>query len=57
MKITFANYELPKTGVIVVGVLYGRKLSGSAKILDKEMSGGLVRAMKASRFKGTNGQN
>ena len=56
MKITFSNPVLPKAGVIVVGILEGRKLSVSAEALDKEMSGGLVRAMKASRFKGLNGQ-
>ena len=46
MKITFANPGLPKTGVLVVGVLDERKLGGSAKALDKGMSGGLVRAIK-----------
>ena len=45
MKITFANPGLPKTGVLVVGVLDGRKLGGSAKALDKGMSGGLVRTL------------
>jgi leucyl aminopeptidase len=52
MKITFTNPGLPKNGVVVVGVLDGRKLTDSAKALDKIMSGGLVRAIKASRFKG-----
>ena len=57
MKITFANPEIPKTGVVVVGILDGLKLGGSAKALDKQMSGGLVRAMKASRFRGSNGHS
>ena len=57
MKITFTDPGLPKTGVIVVGILDGRKLGGSAKALDKIMNGGLVRAMKASRFKGICGHN
>lgn len=57
MKITFANPGLPKTGVLVVGVLDERKLGGSAKALDKGMSGGLVRAIKASRFKGSKGDS
>ncbi len=52
MKITFANPTLPETGVVVVGVLDGCKLTDSAKALDKKMGGGLVRAIKASRFKG-----
>jgi leucyl aminopeptidase len=52
MKITFANPAMPEKGVVVVGVLDGRKLTDSAKALDKKMAGGLVRAIKASRFKG-----
>lgn len=52
MKITFSNPEMPKKGVVVVGVLDGRKLTDSARELDKLMGGGLVRAIKASRFKG-----
>jgi leucyl aminopeptidase len=57
MKITFSNPGLPKTGVIVVCVLDGRKLGVSAMALNKEMGGGLVRAMKASRFKGSSGHS
>jgi leucyl aminopeptidase len=57
MKITFANPGLPETGVLVVGVLDGRKLGDSANALDKKMSGGLVRAIKASRFKGSKGHS
>jgi len=57
MKITFANPKLPETGVVVVGVLDGRKLTDSAKALDKKMGGGLVRAIKASRFKGARGSS
>jgi len=53
MKITFANPGLPKTGVAVVGVCDGRKLTDSATALDKKMGGGLLRAIKASRFKGS----
>jgi leucyl aminopeptidase len=57
MKITFANPTLPKAGVLVIGVLDGRKLGGSAKAIDIKMSGGLVRAIKASRFKGSKGHS
>ncbi|MBL6933582.1 MAG: leucyl aminopeptidase, partial [Rhodospirillales bacterium] len=57
MKISFANPEMPDKGVVVVGVLDGRKLTESAKELDKKMGGGLVRAMKASRFKGSKGHS
>ena len=55
MKISFANPALPATGVVVVGVLDGRKLTDSAKALNKKMGGGLLRAIKASRFKGGKG--
>lgn len=55
MKISFANPTLPEKGIVVVGVLEGRKLTESASALDKKMSGGLVRAIKASRFKGAKG--
>jgi leucyl aminopeptidase len=57
MKITFANPEVPAKGVVIVGVLEGRKLCESAKALDKQMGGGLVRAIKASRFKGARGNS
>jgi leucyl aminopeptidase len=57
MKITFAKSLFPETGVVVVGVLQDRKLSPSAKILDKKMKGGLLRAIKASRFKGRKDQS
>jgi leucyl aminopeptidase len=57
MKISFANPGLPEKGVVVVGVLDGRKLTDSAKALDKQMAGGLVRAIKASRFKGSKGHS
>ncbi len=57
MKITFANPSIPEKGVVVVGVLDGRKLTESARALDKKMGGGLVRAIKASRFKGTKGHS
>ena len=57
MKITFVNPSIPKAGVLVVGVLERRKLCSSAEALDKEMSGGLVRAIKASRFRGSNGDS
>ena len=57
MKITFSNPAFPETGVVVVAALEGRKLTDSAKALDKKMKGGLVRAIKASRFKGAKGHS
>ena len=56
MKITFSKPGLPVTGVAVVGVLSNRKMTPSAKALDKKMSGGLVRAMRASKFQGKKDQ-
>lgn len=52
MKITFANPSVPKTGAVVVGVLEGRKLTASAEAMDKATNGAIVRAIKASSFKG-----
>lgn len=52
MKISFANPSKPKSGTVVVGVLDGRKLSPSAKALDKSTKGAIAKAMKASSFKG-----
>ena len=57
MNITFANPCMPKTGVIVVGVLERIKLCNTTEILNKEMDGGLLRAIKASRFKGLSGES
>ena len=53
MKISFANISVPKAGAIVVGVLEGRKLTASAEALDKETKGAVMRAIKASSFKGS----
>ncbi|MDP6573510.1 MAG: leucyl aminopeptidase [Rhodospirillales bacterium] len=52
MKIVFASPAPPDGGALVVGALEGRKLTPSAKALDKMLKGGLTRAVKASRFKG-----
>jgi len=53
MKISFANAAVPKTGVVVVGVLEGRTLTSSAQAVDEATDGALMRAIKASTFKGT----
>lgn len=57
MKITFAKFTMPAAGAVVVGALDGGKLAPSAKMLDQRMGGGLVRALKDSRFKGDKGQS
>ena len=53
MKITFTNPAVPKTGAIVVGVMEGRKLTASAQAVDEACGGQIVRAIKASTFKGS----
>ena len=56
MKITFAALSLPKTGALAVAVAWDRKLSPSAKQLDKASGGALGRAMEVSRFRGKKGE-
>ena len=57
MKIVFSPPALPETGVLVVGVTQDRKLTPSAREMDKRMKGGLSRAIKGSRFKGSKDQS
>ena len=57
MKIVFLPPALPETGVLVVGVTQDRKLTPSAREVDKRMKGGLSRAIKGSRFKGGKDQS
>lgn len=57
MKISFSNPAEVKTGVAVVGVMEGRKLTESAAAIDKASGGTLTRAIKASTFKGATGQS
>ncbi|MBM3952944.1 MAG: leucyl aminopeptidase [Rhodospirillales bacterium] len=56
MKISFAKPALPRRGAYVVGVYAERKLSPSAKALDKATGGVVARALAASRFKGKKNQ-
>jgi leucyl aminopeptidase len=53
MKISFANLTVPKAGTVVVGVLEGRKLTASAQAVDDATRGAVMRAIKASTFKGS----
>ncbi len=57
MKISFSKPAAVKSGVVVVGVSNGRKLSESAAAIDKQSGGILTRALKASTFKGKTGQS
>ncbi|MDX9859722.1 MAG: leucyl aminopeptidase [Rhodospirillales bacterium] len=53
MKISFAKPALPESGVVVVSVLEGGRLTSSAEALDRQLKGAIGRAVKASpRFKG-----
>ena len=52
MKITFAKPAMPRRGAYVVGVYADRKLTPSAKALNKATRGVVMRALAASRFKG-----
>ncbi len=52
MKIAFAELSLPKSGAVVVGALDERRLTASAKAVDKAAGGAITRALKASRFTG-----
>lgn len=56
MKILFAKPALLRRGAYVVGVYAERKLSPSAKALDKATGGVVARALAASRFKGKKNQ-
>ena len=57
MKIVFSKPDLPATGVLVVGVMKNRKLTPSARAMDRKMKGGLRRAIGGSRFKGSRNQS
>ncbi len=56
MKITFDKKSLPKSGLLVILVEEGAKLSASAKALDDAGKGQLARALKASTFEGKKDQ-
>jgi leucyl aminopeptidase len=56
MKITFAAPALPRTGVLVAGVLEDRVLTQTARALDAELSGRIGRAVGGGRFSGKRDQ-
>jgi len=55
MKIEFAEYAIPKGGVVVAGVLEDKVLTPGATELDRRTSGAIGRALKNGRFQGRNG--
>jgi len=56
MNITFAKPANVASGAVAALVLSNNKLSASASELDTRTGGAVVRAIKASRFKGNKGQ-
>jgi leucyl aminopeptidase len=56
MKVSFSALELPRQGVVVVGVLEDRELTPSARQLDEQLDGAIWRAIGASRFRGKKDQ-
>ncbi len=56
MKVSFSEAAYPKSGALVVGVLADKKLTDSARRVDKKTGGAINRALKASKFKGRKGQ-
>ncbi len=55
MKIEFAEYAIPKNGVVVAGVMDDKVLSPGAAELDRRTGGAITRALKSARFQGRNG--
>ena len=56
MKMTFSRTPIPRTGIVVAGVLADRKLTPSAQELDRRTKGRLKQAIAASQFKGNKNQ-
>jgi leucyl aminopeptidase len=55
MKIEFAEYAIPKGGVVVAGVLEDKVLTAGAAELDRRTGGAIARALKNGRFQGRGG--
>lgn len=56
MKITFSSAELPKNGVLVIGVSGSLALGPIATKLDKAAGDSISKAIKLSKFKGDKGE-
>src|SRR5437764_5056627 len=53
MKISFAEFELPRSGAVVIGAYDGRVLTAPARRLDEATGGAVSRAVAAAaRFRG-----
>ncbi|HKB92011.1 MAG TPA: hypothetical protein VKC60_15955, partial [Opitutaceae bacterium] len=57
MKISFAEFEPPRSGAVAVGVWEGGALTLPARQLDEASGGAITRALAASpRFRGKRGE-
>jgi leucyl aminopeptidase len=56
MEITFATLALPRTGALALLAREDQGLLSHAKKLDERLKGAITRALKATRFKGKQGQ-
>jgi leucyl aminopeptidase len=57
MRVGFTKISMPATGVLVVPVLDGRKLTLTGAAVDKRMGGALARALRGGHFTGGAGQS
>jgi leucyl aminopeptidase len=57
MRVGFTKISMPATGVLVVPVLDGRKLTATGVAVDKRMGGALARALRGGHFTGGAGQS
>jgi leucyl aminopeptidase len=55
MKIEFAEYAVPKNGVVVAGVMDDKALTPGAQELDRRTGGAISRVLKNGRFQGRSG--
>lgn len=57
MRVGFTKISMPATGVLVVPVLDGRKLTLTGAAVDKRMGGALARALRGGHFTGGAGES
>jgi leucyl aminopeptidase len=55
MKIEFAEFAIPRGGVVVTGVLDDKQLTAGSVELDRRTGGAISRALKNGRFQGRSG--
>ncbi|HOT83165.1 MAG TPA: leucyl aminopeptidase [Candidatus Defluviicoccus seviourii] len=57
MQISFAALDIPKTGVVVAGVIEDGVLPPTTKALDEQLGGLITRTLKGGRFRGKKDQS